>query len=91
MSSPALEAFLARLYTDAALLAEFLERPQQTAIASNLDAGSVAALLQVDRDALIIAARSFAAKRAAQLPPGAQRRTSWLARWFARNSPAPPG
>ena len=66
MSSPAFEAFLARLYTDEALLAEFLKSPEQAARAAGLDDPLVAALLGVDRDALVMAARSFRAKREAQ-------------------------
>ena len=63
MSSPAFEAFLARLYTDEALLAAFLREPGETARGAGLDAASVAALCAIDRDGLTMAARSFRAKR----------------------------
>jgi hypothetical protein len=65
LSSPAFEAFLARLYTDEALLAAFLSEPEETARAAGLDTASVAALCAIDRNDLIMAARSFRAKRAA--------------------------
>jgi hypothetical protein len=64
MSSPRLEAFLARLYTDEAALAQFLAAPRAAALAAGLDAGEAAALAEADRDGLVMAARSFAAKRA---------------------------
>jgi hypothetical protein len=64
MSSPAIEAFLARLYTDGALLTAFLEAPDETARAAGLDAAAIAALCAIDRDGLAMAARSFRAKRA---------------------------
>ncbi len=64
MSSPRLEAFLARLYADEAALAQFLANPGAAALAAGLDAAEAAALAAVDRDGLVMAARSFAAKRA---------------------------
>lgn len=74
MSSPAFEAFLARLYTDEALLREFLSAPDETARAAGLDTADIAALCAIDRDDLRMAARSFRAKRAglahSRLAPG---------------------
>ena len=64
MSSPAFEAFLARLYTDEALLRTFLSAPDETARAAGLDTASIAALCAVDREQIVMAARSFRAKRA---------------------------
>jgi uncharacterized protein len=63
MSSARLEAFLARLYTDEAALADFLAAPAASAGAAGLDAEEIAALSAIDRDGLVMAARSFRAKR----------------------------
>ena len=63
MSSPRLEAFLARLYTDPPALEALLAAPRAAAQASGLDAAEVEALVNVDRVGLVMAARSFAAKR----------------------------
>ena len=82
MSSPAFEAFLARLYTDEALLAAFLREPEETARAAGLDAAAIAALQTVDRDGLLMAARSFRAKRASRKPPGLATGTRWFAARF---------
>ncbi len=66
MSAPQLETFLARLYTDAALRATFLDAPEATARAAGLDAAEVAAMLRIDREGLQAAAESYASKRATQ-------------------------
>jgi hypothetical protein len=66
VSSPRLEAFLARLYTEDQALADFLAAPAVSAADAGLDAAEIAALAEIDRDGLVMAARSFAAKRAAQ-------------------------
>jgi hypothetical protein len=63
MSSPGIEAFLARLYTDDAALAAFLAAPGAAAAAAGLDAAEIAALAAIDRNGLVMAARSFGAKR----------------------------
>jgi hypothetical protein len=63
MSAPRLEAFLARLYTDQSALQAFLAAPAASAAAAGLDAGEIAALVAIDRDGLVMAARSFEAKR----------------------------
>jgi len=68
VSTPAFEAFLARLYTDEALLAAFLNEPEKTARAAGLDSVAVRSLGQIDRDGLAMAARSFRAKRKAPKP-----------------------
>lgn len=78
MSSPAIEAFLARLYTDEALLRSFLQSPDETARSAGLDDEAIAALHDIDPDGLVMAARSYRAKRAHHHPkPG---RT---ARWWS--------
>jgi hypothetical protein len=74
--SPAFEAFLARLYVDAAFREAFLAEPERAARAAGLSADQVAALVDIDREGLALAAASFAHKRAAQKPglkPGGAR------------------
>jgi hypothetical protein len=80
MSSPCLEAFLARLYTDDALLAAFLQAPEPTARSAGLSESEAAALFDIDRDGLLMAARSFRAKRAQKRP----RPRRWLMAKLAR-------
>ena len=65
MNAAALEAFLARLYTDDALRAAFLAAPEGVVQAAGLDAPTQAAALAIDRDGLVLAAHSYASKRAA--------------------------
>jgi hypothetical protein len=64
MSSPALEAFLARLYTEDAMLAGFLADPSPILARSGLSETERAVLREIDRSGLVLAARSFRAKRA---------------------------
>ena len=64
MSSPSLETFLARLYTEEAMLAAFLTDPAPLLAQSSLSETERGALLEIDRTGLILAARSFRAKRA---------------------------
>ena len=64
MSSPRLEEFLARLYTDEPALAAFLHAPAETAGAAGLDHAEVSALVGADHIGLAMAAASFRAKRA---------------------------
>jgi pantoate kinase len=63
MSSPALEGFLARLYTDEPTLSEFLRRPTEIARAAGLSDAEVMALEGADHVGLVMAASSFRAKR----------------------------
>lgn len=63
--SAALEAFVARLYTDAALRLDFIARPEAVALAAGLDAATAARLAGIDVEGLTLAADSFAHKRAA--------------------------
>jgi hypothetical protein len=63
MSSPGLEAFLARLYTDEPALARFLQAPSKTARAAGLDDAEVLALADADQIGLVMAAASYRAKR----------------------------
>jgi hypothetical protein len=78
MSSPRIEASLARLYTDDGALAAFLRSPVETARAFGLDDGDAAALAAVDRDGMIMAAASYRAKRDRRKP-----RSRWLQAWHA--------
>ena len=87
MSSPALEKFLARLYSDAALREQFLADPAEASMVAGLAQDGVAAMLHIDRAGLVLSADSFARKREAY-----QRRTrtpldyvqTWMAKWNAR-------
>jgi hypothetical protein len=63
MSSPGLERFLCRLYTDEEALEAFLRAPLEAARAAGLDAAEATALAEIDRTGLIMAAASFRAKR----------------------------
>jgi hypothetical protein len=63
MSSPALEAFLARLYTDEPALAQFLRAPTEAARAAGLDDPEVSALANADHIGLAVAAASYRAKQ----------------------------
>jgi hypothetical protein len=78
MSSPALEAFLAALYADEAALACFLDQPDSTLAGAGLDAAERLAVAALDRNALVMAARSYRAKRA-----GRHVRRGWAA-WLGR-------
>ena len=65
MNAAAMEAFLARLYTDDALRGAFLATPAAVARRAGLDEETVHALVLIDRDGLRLAADSYASKRAA--------------------------
>jgi hypothetical protein len=80
MSSPRLEAFLARLYTDEALLAAFLQDPAAAARKAGLGASEATALADADRVGLVMAARSIRLKRG-------RRETGWRRRLMAKIAP----
>lgn len=61
--SDALEAFVAQLYTDAALRQDFIARPESVALAAGLDGATAARLVGTDFAGLELAAESFAYKR----------------------------
>jgi hypothetical protein len=63
VSSPRLEAFLARLYTDEAALAAFMRAPADTARSAGLDDAEVSAMVAADHVGLVMAAASYRAKR----------------------------
>ena len=72
--SASLETYLARLYLDADARRAFTADPRGTASRAGLDEGDVAALEQLDRVGLELAARALRARRVPR------RRRSWLAR-----------
>ena len=64
MTGPAFEAFLARIYTDRRARERFLADPRGEALRAGLPADEVSTLERIDRDGLLLAADSFARKRA---------------------------
>ena len=69
MSSPALETFLAMLYTDAETRARFLADMRGEAERAGLAEADVVALADIDRTGLQMAAASYAHKRARHRRP----------------------
>ncbi|MCC7681957.1 hypothetical protein [Janthinobacterium sp. FW305-128] len=65
MSSPALETYLARLYTDDAVREAFLLAPRAQALLHGLSPQEADAMAAMDRVGLQMAAASYRAKRAA--------------------------
>lgn len=63
MSAISLEIYLARLYTDEALRSRFLAEPERVAREAGLSPADVAALVNIDRAGLQMAADSYAWKR----------------------------
>ncbi|MGZ3240623.1 MAG: hypothetical protein ACXWJK_09740 [Burkholderiaceae bacterium] len=63
MSSPQLEEFLARLYTNAVLREQFIRDPGTVASTANLTADEFVAMCNIDVAGLKMAAVSFAYKR----------------------------
>ena len=86
MSSPALEAYLARLYTDDALRHAFLLAPRAQALLHGLSAREADAMAAIDRVGLQMAAASYRAKRAGRAVHGIQARPAhpWWRRLLAR-------
>jgi hypothetical protein len=82
MSSPRLEAFLARLYTDERLLADFVADRERAVRRAGLSSADAAALERIDAPGLLMAARSIRAKR---------RRTGRLAVWLRALRSTGPG
>ena len=87
MSSPRLEAFLARLYTDEASLAAFIRAPADTARDAGLDDADVSAMVAADHIGLVMAAaarRSSARGATESLPVilGVVGSTLWMNRLF---------
>ncbi len=76
--SAALEAYLARLYLDAAARRVFTTDPRAAATRAGLEPADIAALERIDRVGLELTARSLQAKH--QSHP----RRRWLPRLLAR-------
>jgi hypothetical protein len=70
VSAPAMERLLARLYTDAALRRRFVAEPLEVARQAGLDAAEARAFAAIDREGLVLAARSYAHKRAGRARAG---------------------
>lgn len=83
MKPVSLEAFLARLYTDASLRAAFLADPVAVARGAGVDEDAACSLDRIDRDGLELAAESFARKRAARRA-NRRRLPAWLRGLFGR-------
>ena len=64
MSTPLFEAFLAKLYTDAAFRTRFLSDRRGTAAAVGLTKEQIEAVVQVDAEELDLASHGFEKKRA---------------------------
>lgn len=82
MSSPALETYLARLYTDDALRAAFLLEPQAQALLHGLSPQEAEAMAAMDYIGLQMAAASYRAKRAGRAEHGT--RPTLAQRWWRR-------
>ncbi|MCC7597842.1 hypothetical protein IGS61_10115 [Janthinobacterium sp. FW305-129] len=82
MSSPALETYLARLYTDDAVLGAFLLAPHAQALLHGLSPQEAEAMAAMDRVGLQMAAASYRAKRAGRAGHGRQARPAQ--RWWRR-------
>jgi hypothetical protein len=78
MTTPAFEAFLAKVYTDEEFRREFLTEPEACARRAGLSAEEAQALARIDRTGLTMAAETFAHKRARQMGRGR------LLRWWRR-------
>jgi hypothetical protein len=66
MSSPQLEAFLARLYADRAFLERFLSVPEDAMKEAGLTPRERDAASEIDRASLLLAAHSYERKRQAR-------------------------
>lgn len=66
MTSPAFEAFLARIYVDAASRERFLADPRESARSAGLSDPEVDALVTIDRNGLRLFAESLVRRREAR-------------------------
>lgn len=83
MNAAALEAYLARLYTNAALRERFLAAPALEAWRAGLDEPTTATLAKIDKTGLRMAAANYARKRAERRKPQRRLRDvlpGWLRR-----------
>lgn len=63
MSSPEIEIFLARLYTDSELLARFVADPVREMHTQNLSDNTILGMRDMDIEGLVMASRSYSHKR----------------------------
>jgi hypothetical protein len=82
VSSPAFEAFMVRVLTDAPAREQFLAAPEPTARAAGLTEQEISALVGIDRAGLLMTAESLRHKREAGQPAGSVARRGWR-RWLA--------
>ncbi len=83
MSHVSMEAYLARLYTDAVTRECFLSDPEAAARAAGVSDEDIAALMRIDRSGLRMAAASYARKReqrCRQRPTLAEQFRRWVGR-----------
>ncbi len=78
MTTPAFEAFLARIYVDGGFRARFLADPSGEAKRAGLSETECQSLEKIDRAGLELAARSYDAKR------GKRARSGWIRRLLNR-------
>jgi len=70
MTDEKFEAFLARVYMDAVFREAFMRDPEAEALRAGLNPEQDAALVQIDREGLRLAAMSFTKKRKNRELPG---------------------
>lgn len=80
MSTPAFEAFLARIYVEDEFRERFLQDPSGEALRAGLTQEQAASLESIDRTGLRMAAHSFARKRSKRGMNTRNTRKSWLKR-----------
>lgn len=85
MSSPALEAYLARLYTDDAVRDAFLRAPRAQALLHGLSPQEAEAMAAMDHVGLQMAAACYRAKRAGRAGHGSGAKPAQ--RWWRRLLP----
>ena len=68
MSSPKLEAFLAKIYVDEKTRRQFLAAPREVALQFGLSEPEIIALEKIDRVGLELAVRSLERKRGQHSP-----------------------
>jgi hypothetical protein len=87
MTSPAFEAFLARIYVDADYRARFLASPWEMARLAGLSEEECGALAAIDRTGLEMAAISYSRKREQKLGNRAGRESKPFFKSLPRREP----
>ncbi|MBL0124462.1 MAG: hypothetical protein IPP88_17615 [Betaproteobacteria bacterium] len=85
MSSAAIEAYLAKLYTDSAAREAFLVNPESAARDAGLSAADAESLRTIDKAGLRMAAASYAHKRAQHRRPK-KKLHEYFWSWWKRRS-----